>query len=426
MFRLTPCSSSKLLTSLKSLNSRVSVLKPLQAASICRKEDINPVILESKPKPWPWEKVPLPNILNWIGVDRSINRFDENTVVISIEGNIGVGKTTFAKALSNILGTRYYPEPDLDSCYIRDDGFDFRTLNYKLPENCHYVDDKLFYLNPDHPAVSGYQVTMFQLRVLQYLDVLAHVLSTGQGVVSDLSPYSQLAYQTAMHKMKWGTCGKSFIHFCRYNRDELTPELLRPHVVIYLDAPADVCLERVKKRGIPHEVNSRAMCKEYLEHIEFTYKDHILPELEAHSEVLVYDWTDPPDIDFVIDDLESLNVHERPAGEKMEDWRYNSELFYNLLRQYYTSDRITIYRKLNPEKFWAPDLMIAMDEIDHRGAVLEHIAPWGQGQFTVKSPKDFLRVLLAPNWHLSDTYLDRRIRERFAEPRPRRGPPKFV
>lgn len=411
MFRITGSlnvpQATKLLSTLKGQSSCTSVLKPLQAANICRKEEIDPEIIASKPKPFPWEKRPYTQLHGFFGVDRCVNRFDENTVVISIEGNIGVGKSTFGKALSDALGTRFYPEPDVSMQYRRADGFDYRALNYKLPEAAHYMDAKLFYLNPDHPAVPQFELTMFLLRVWQYLEGLSHVLSTGQGIVTDRSPWSSYAFQTASHKMKFGRCGKSFYRLAKHFRDELTPELCRPHVVIYLDAPSEVCLERVKKRGIDYEVNSRAMCKEYLEHIEFTYKDHILPELEAHAELLVYDWTNPPDLDLVIDDLSRLNVHDRAEGEKMEDWRFNAEHFYDLLRKYYTVERDNIYSHFEQDVFWIPDVLFTPEEIDHKDAVLRILEPAHDLSWKTDTTANLLKSLFRPLW-MRGTYMDRK------------------
>ena len=423
MISLSSNTSNKLLSSLGAIaKNRLSLLKPLQTASICHKDDLDPVILANKPKAWDWERKKFSHVLGFIGVDRNIERFDENSVVISIEGNIGVGKSTFAKALTDALGMRFYPEPDFDLLFKRADGFDFRTMNYRLPESYHFVDHKLFYLNPDHRSIPMYQHNFFLYRVWQYMDVLAHVLSTGQGVVTDRSPWSCLAFQTAAHKMKFGFCGKSFLHFCKHVREEVTPNILRPHVVIYLDAPADVCLDRVRKRGIPHEVNSKAMCKEYLEHIEFTYKDHILPELEGHSEVLVYDWQDPPDIDLVIDDLSSLNVHEHAEGEKMEDWRYSSEYFYDLLRRYYTLQREEVYGLFNRDRFWAPDMLPGIDDLDPAKEIFCVLGPKTREETNHDKPMDALKTFLAPNF-IGKTYLDRIEIEKFPEPRPRRPPP---
>lgn len=396
-----------------------NLLKPLQAATICHKDDIDPEILESKPKRWNWEKKPYSQLHSFIGVDRAVNRYDENTVVISIEGNIGVGKSTFAKALADALGMRYYPEPTVDLIYKRADGFDFRSLNYKLPEACHFLDAKLFWLNPDHQAVVGFELNMFLLRAWDYMNALAHVLSTGQGVITDRSPWSSWAFQTASHKMKFGRCGKSFYRFAQHCRDELIPELLRPHVVIYLDAPADVCLERVKKRGIEHEINSKAMCKEYLNHIEFTYKDHVLPELEHHAEVLVYDWTDPPDLNLVIDDLSKLDVHSHATGEKAEDWRFNAELYYDAARQYYTTNREQIYSLFYQDTFWIPDILLTPEDIDHRELVFEvHVPPFHVDKKT-DTLQNILRTALMPNF-LRGTYLDRKDYEAFQDFAPRR------
>lgn len=56
-------------------------------------------------------------------------------------------------------------------------------------------------------------------------------------------------------------------------------ELLRPHLVIYLDVPVPKVQEKIKQRGLPHEVNSKALTTSYLTNMEDFYKRHYLNEI---------------------------------------------------------------------------------------------------------------------------------------------------
>lgn len=81
--------------------------------------------------------------------------------------------------------------------------------------------------------------------------------------------------------------------------------LLHPHLCIYLDVPAEQCLENIKKRGrvscCPNspnfkcrltmqaeEVSSSILDLEYLKVIESSYKD-MIRELERKTKMLIYD-----------------------------------------------------------------------------------------------------------------------------------------
>lgn len=70
------------------------------------------------------------------------------------------------------------------------------------------------------------------------MDALAHVLSTGQGVVLDRSVFSDYVFVEAMNRANYISSGaKSVYYDVRKNTIE---ELLKPHLVIYLDVPVDV------------------------------------------------------------------------------------------------------------------------------------------------------------------------------------------
>lgn len=81
-------------------------------------------------------------------------------------------------------------------------------------------------------------VPFFFCRFIQYVDALAHVLSTGQGVVLDRSVFSDYVFVEAMERAKFISAGaKSVYYDVRKNTIE---ELFKPHLIIYLDVPVDV------------------------------------------------------------------------------------------------------------------------------------------------------------------------------------------
>jgi deoxyadenosine/deoxycytidine kinase len=56
-------------------------------------------------------------------------------------------------------------------------------------------------------------------------------------------------------------------------------ELMKPHLVIYLDVPVSVIQKRIKERNVPHEVNSKVFKQQYLSDIEYFYKQRYLKEI---------------------------------------------------------------------------------------------------------------------------------------------------
>lgn len=130
-----------------------------------------------RPPPFPYKE----KKYNWYYqlFDRTVDRFNENTKVLVVDGPIGAGKSSFAKELAEDLDMLYIPEADLDSEYINGYGYDLRQLNSKLPPAAQYFDVKDFTRNPKHPNAGIMQLEMQQLRFSQYIDALAHLLNTG-------------------------------------------------------------------------------------------------------------------------------------------------------------------------------------------------------------------------------------------------------
>lgn len=56
-------------------------------------------------------------------------------------------------------------------------------------------------------------------------------------------------------------------------------ELMKPHLVIYLDVPVPIIQKRIKERNFPHEVNSKVFTQQYLSDMEYFYKQRFLKEI---------------------------------------------------------------------------------------------------------------------------------------------------
>lgn len=72
------------------------------------------------------------------------------------------------------------------------------------------------------------------------MDGLAHLLSTGQGVVMERSPYSDVVFLESLYRTKLISheAYRGLLDV-RYNS---LHELLMPHLIIYLDVPVDKTL----------------------------------------------------------------------------------------------------------------------------------------------------------------------------------------
>ena len=169
-------------------------------AGICHKANLDPEVLASNPPPWPYEKKKFTVFHDILGLDSTTDRFNENTVIITVDGPPACGKTAFAAKLADELGMKHISEPSLDTAYVTYYGYDYRVLNPLLPKEGQLLDLKGFLENPFHPRAGYTQHLIYKLRYFQYLDALAHLFNTGQGVVMERSPWSDIVFMEAMTK----------------------------------------------------------------------------------------------------------------------------------------------------------------------------------------------------------------------------------
>lgn len=181
--------------------------------------------------------------------------------VIAVEGNIGVGKTTLARMLSRNLGARLVEEraednPFLDRFYEDMGAFRLQT-------------QLVFLLNRYRQQMSLAQKELFDdLTVIDYIfardKIFAHVNLSDD----ELGLYNRIAR-------------------------ELEARVVRPDLVIYLQARSDILFERISRRGRPSE---RTISKDYLDtlneafnHFFFNYDDTPLLVVNTDSMDFVSD-----------------------------------------------------------------------------------------------------------------------------------------
>ncbi|XP_021930157.1 NADH dehydrogenase [ubiquinone] 1 alpha subcomplex subunit 10, mitochondrial isoform X2 [Zootermopsis nevadensis] len=248
-----------------------------------------------------------------------------------------------------------------------------RKLDPELPAAARSFDEKSFCIEPNHEFAASFQILKYQLRYSKYIDALAHLLNTGQGVVLERCVYSDFVFLETMHKAGYISKGAHSVYYDIYNNT--IDELMKPHLVIYLDIPVPLVQQRIKDRNIPHEVNSKVFTSQYLSDMEYFYKQRYLKEIGTHSELLIYDWSSYGDVEVVIEDIERINFDKfNKYDTKMDDWKLPCEWDWNTARMLYTNDKdILMYSFLIP-RFDVPELVL--DAYDaHKFRKIWHNAP---------------------------------------------------
>lgn len=252
---------------------------------------------EPKPAPFPYKEKKYTFLRALF--DTTTDRFDENSKLIVVEGPPAAGKGALAKELAEDLEMLYMPSPTIGDTMVNSYGYNLRQLDPKLPESCQSYDETDFLKDPKklHGTKAGrFQLTKFALRYERYIDALAHILNTGQGVVMDRSPYSDMAYIAAMAEQgivsrNSKTCCPipnallfmivRYLVFNYYHqiRNNSLFAIWRPHLVVYLDVPVDEVRRRIEARNRPNEKDSLATSPAYLQTLENTYKKNYLKDI---------------------------------------------------------------------------------------------------------------------------------------------------
>ncbi|TFD96644.1 deoxynucleoside kinase [Jeotgalibacillus salarius] len=183
---------------------------------------------------------------------------------ITVEGPIGVGKTSLAKAISS--------------------HFDFHLLKEIVDENP-FLDK--FYSNIDEWS---FQTEMYFLcnRYKQLSDIQRLYLSAQKPVAADYHIFKNIIF--AKRTLRPEEYDK-YLEIYRI----LTADMPKPNVVVYLHASLETLLKRVKLRGRDFE---RDMSPLYLEQLSADYEEFIYHFEKTHPEIPVLR-INGDDIDFV-------------------------------------------------------------------------------------------------------------------------------
>ncbi|XP_018591101.2 NADH dehydrogenase [ubiquinone] 1 alpha subcomplex subunit 10, mitochondrial [Scleropages formosus] len=240
--------------------------------------------------------------------ERTMPRFKENSKIFSIDGNLASGKGALAQKLADKLGMLYMPEPDTH--YLDKVTGESQLLDMQFNGNCSL---EKFYKDPKAPDGNSYRLQswMYHVRLLQYSDAIEHLLTTGQGVILERSPFSDLVFLEAMFKQ--GYIRKQCVEHYNEIKGISICEFLPPHLVIYVDVPAEEVQKKLKQTGKPELENVPVA---YLKSIEESYKKTFLPKISECSEMLVYDGAQALDIEKVAEDIEYLKFDKGPWLEQ--------------------------------------------------------------------------------------------------------------
>jgi len=264
--------------------------------------------------------------------DSTLKRLGENSLIISVEGNFGAGKSEFAKKLAKEIDFVYAREPDLDAhLYQLPNGHNSKDIiNEIVGDNKRFRIDSLedWHKEPSFKKAIAIQHSFYNIRWMQYRTALLHLMSTGQGVVLERSVFSDSVISQAFYENNL-LSDQAWKFYLRDVVPNTIGELWKPHVVIYLDKSADECLKTVREKGKDFEKNSRVYSLDLLKAVEKNYKKNFLPSIRSELHLLNYN-TKEVDTERVIEDLTLLDFEDLT---KFSDWRIRKETTINTYRR---------------------------------------------------------------------------------------------
>ena len=162
-----------------------------------------------------------------------------NLYYIAIEGPIGVGKTSLAQLLSKELGARLVLEDFEDNPFLPD--------FYNDPERFGFQTQLLFLLQRYRQQQDLRQVDMFQkLLITDYMFVKDRLFASLNLGDKEMQLYDTVA-------------------------SLLERNIIRPDIVIYLQADTDVLMKNIEKRGRNMEKN---VTWEYIDALNQVYTEY--------------------------------------------------------------------------------------------------------------------------------------------------------
>ena len=186
---------------------------------------------------------------------------------IAVEGPIGVGKTTLANKLA--------------------ESFNYDVLLEQPSENP-FLES--FYKNPSQSALAAQLFFLFQ-RMQQIQDLKQRSLFEPVRVADFVIEKDRLFAEVNLSKEEMQLYDKVY--------DHLTIDAPTPDLVIYLQAPVDILLDRINRRGNPNE---KYLTADYLEKLN-----------EAYSKFFLYYESAP----LLIVNAAGINLHDSESDYEM-------------------------------------------------------------------------------------------------------------
>ena len=175
---------------------------------------------------------------------------NKKQLFVAIAGNIGAGKTTLTRLLSDKLGWRAYYEKVIDNPYLSDFYDDMNRWSFHL---------QVFFLS--HRFESQKEISAWPNSCVQ-----------DRSIYEDVEIFAQTLYEGGnMSQVDFDNYRELFSIMVTYLR--------KPDLIIYLETPVEKLVERILNRGRDYE---RTIDPNYLKKLNVAY-DHWITKAETEG-----------------------------------------------------------------------------------------------------------------------------------------------
>jgi len=175
---------------------------------------------------------------------------NKKQLFVAIAGNIGAGKTTLTRLLSDKLGWRAYYEKVIDNPYLSDFYDDMNRWSFHL---------QVFFLS--HRFKSQKEISAWPNSCVQ-----------DRSIYEDVEIFAQTLYEGGnMSQVDFDNYRELFSIMVTYLR--------KPDLIIYLETPVEKLVERILNRGRDYE---RTIDPNYLKKLNVAY-DHWITKAETEG-----------------------------------------------------------------------------------------------------------------------------------------------
>lgn len=223
---------------------------------------------------------------------------DNGKIIISVEGNIGVGKTTFIDIISNNIDNTFVVKEPVDE-WIQLTDLDGTNLL------------ETYYNNNNRWAYSFQNMACLtkiekMLETLKNPNISSRYIFLDRSIETDLNVFSSMYIDNKIYSMLEYSMFKKFY--------QIYQNYLKPpnkQFYIYLKCSPEKSLERIKKRNRPEEAN---ITLEYLQMIGDYHNRWLDNKDKSNNDVIIFDCdndfeTNPEIIKQMIDTIKmKINV----------------------------------------------------------------------------------------------------------------------